>query len=178
MSMDALTADTAELDQPHSSAVASSGAFALRPISLTDPQLEYCLRLAHQNMNPYLERRGEQFNDARWRELAPQAEFYLIVEDVNATRENVGFFSVRRDQDCPPALHIGDVQVEAAHQNRNAGSTALRWIDDLARSRGLTELTLNVFRDNPALRLYERSGFQLIDTQFYKYKMRKILQRQ
>lgn len=128
-------------------------------------------------MSPYLERRGEQFNDARWRETAPQAEFYVIVDTVNAMVENIGFVSVRRDTDCPPALHIGDLQVEAAQQNRGAGSVALQWIEDLARSRGLTELTLNVFRDNPALRLYERFGFHAIDTQFYKHKMRKTLQR-
>jgi hypothetical protein len=43
------------------------------------------------------------------------------------------------------------------------------------RARGLSALTLNVFRDNPALALYERHGFYCIDTQFYKYKMRKML---
>ena len=177
--MDALSADaadTADLRRPHSLAAAHNGGFSMLPISISDPQLEYCLRLAHQNMSPYLERRGEQFNDARWREIAPRAEFFLIVDDINATCENVGFFSVRRDPDCPPALHIGDVQVEATHHNRGAGARALQWIEALARSRSLTELTLNVFRDNPAMRLYERFGFQLIDTQFYKYKMRKTLQ--
>jgi ribosomal protein S18 acetylase RimI-like enzyme len=173
--MDALSADTADLDHPQSLVATRNWVFALQPILMSDPQFEYCLRLAHQNMSPYLERRGEQFNDVRWRELAPQAGFYLIVEDANSIRENVGFVSVRGDPDCPPALHIGDVQVEAAHQNRGAGSAALQWIEDRARSRGLTELTLNVFRDNPAIRLYERFGFQLIDTQFYKYKMRKTL---
>lgn len=164
-----------EPDYPQSLATASKGAFALLPISVADPRLEYCLRLAHQNMSLYLERRGEHFNDVRWRELAPQANFYLIVDDSVLARENVGFFSVRCDPDCPSTLHIGDVQVQATHQNRNAGSQALQWIEDLARSRNLTELTLNVFRDNPALRLYERVGFQLIDTRFYKYKMRKTL---
>lgn len=178
MSMDALSADAERLQSlPQSLAALRNCAFALQPISVSDPQLEYCLRLAHQNMNPYLERRGEQFNDVRWCELAPQAEFYLIVDNASSTHENVGFVSVRSDPDCPPALHIGDVQVKATHQNRGAGSAALQWIEDLAHSRCLSELTLNVFRDNPALRLYERFGFQLIDTQFYKYKMRKALQR-
>ena len=178
MSMDALTADTECLRaRPQSLPAARDGAFALRPISVADPQLEYCLRLAHQNMSPYLERRGEQFNDVRWRELAQQAEISLIVDDTISNGDNIGFVSVRRDPDCPPTLHIGDVQVQAAHQNRGAGSAALKWIEDLAHFRGLTELTLHVFRDNPALRLYERFGFQLIDTQFYKHKMRKTLQR-
>ncbi len=176
--MDALTPDIVRLHiHPQSYAAKHGGSFVLRPISASDPQIQYCLRLAHQNMSPYLERRGEQFSDQRWRELAPNAEFYLIVDVANETGKHVGFVSVRPEPDCPPALHIGDVQVEAAYQNRGAGSAALRWIEALARSRALTELTLNVFRDNPALRLYRRFGFLAIDTQFYKYKMRKTLQR-
>ena len=176
MSTDALTAETeCVYSRPQSLVAARDGAFTLLPISVADPQLEYCLLLAHENMNPYMECRGEQFSDVRWRELAPQAEFFLIVDNVSSTAENIGFISVRPEPNCPHLLHIGDVQVEATHHNRSAGSAALQWIEHLARSRGLTELTLNVFRDNPALRLYERFGFHAIDTQFYKYKMRKTL---
>ena len=175
MSTDALTAEIAA-PSARTLAAARNASFSLLPISVADPQLEYCLRLAHQNMNSYLERRGEKFDDMRWRQLAPQAEFYFIVDDCGSTPATVGFVSLRRDADCPHALHIGDVQVEAAQQNRSAGSTALQWIERLARSRGLTELTLHVFRDNPAMRLYERFGFQAIITQFYKHKMRKTLQ--
>lgn len=178
MSTDAFTADTEHLVPRRQWLAADrNGAFLLRPISVFATQFEYCLRLAHQNMSPYLERRGEQFSDARWREVAPQSEFYLIVDDLDGVHAHVGFVSVRHDPDCPLALHIGDVQVEAAQQNRGVGSAALQWIECLAQSRGQSELTLNVFRDNPALRLYERCGFQLIDTQFYKYKMRKTLRR-
>ena len=176
MSTDAFTADTEyAAAHPQSPAAGRNASFSLLKISLPDPQFEYCLRLAHQNMNPYLERRGEQFCDLRWREAASQAEFYLIVDDLDINHTQIGFVSLRHDPNRPLALHIGDVQVEAAQQNRSAGSTALQRIEYLAQSRGLSELTLNVFRDNPALRLYERFGFQLIDTQFYKYKMRKTL---
>lgn len=176
MSMDAPTADATYCPAPPGAlAAAGDSAFVLTAISARDPLLEYCLRLAHQNMSPYLERRGESFNDERWRVLAPQSDFYLICVPQCIGGEAVGFVSFRGDLDCPSELHIGDVQVEAAHQNRGAGSAALRWVEALARSRGLSELTLNVFRDNPALRLYERIGFRTIDTQFYKYKMRKAL---
>jgi len=176
MSTDAFTADTEHTDpRPQSLAAGRNGSFSLHPILGSDPQLEYCLRLAHQNMSPYLERRGEQFSDARWREVAPQSEFYLIVDDLDVNHTQVGFVSLRHDPNCLLALHIGDLQVETAQQNRSAGSAALQRIEHLAQSRGLSELTLNVFRDNPALRLYERVGFQLINTQFYKYQMRKTL---
>ena len=152
-------------------------AIVLTPITSADRRLEYCLALARDNMQSYLARRGQEFDDTRWRNLAPQASFFLI-NDVNlAVHQTVGFLSVRDEPESPNALHIGDVQLELQHRNRGAGWAILALVESMARSRGLNELTLNVFRDNPALRLYERFGFRCIDTQFDKHKMRKALAR-
>ncbi len=151
------------------------GAYSLAPMAASDAKLDYCLRLAHKNMNPYLLRRGESFDDARWRANAPQSEFFLVTKNIALTPFDIGFLSVRGEPDATSALHVGDIQIEPAQQNKGAGSAALYLVEKLARARGFHELTLNVFRDNPALALYERDGFDCIDTQFYKYKMRKML---
>ncbi len=163
------------IDPPRSTLISQRATFVLQPQPAVFPPLEYCLALAHKNMSPYLERRGEQFNDDRWRELAPQAQFFLIVDHADEASITVGFVGLRIEPDAPQALHVGDVQVEPRFQNRGAGCAALAHIETLALSRGLSALTLNVFRDNPALRLYERFGFDAVDTRFYKYKMRKSL---
>jgi ribosomal protein S18 acetylase RimI-like enzyme len=157
------------------SALSTNGNFVLEPLAAVFPPLEYCLSLAHKNMSPYLARRGEQFNDERWRENAPHADFFLILDIADGVDQTIGFVSLRNEPDAPDALHVGDVQVESARQNRGAGWAALMQIEALARFRGLSALTLNVFRDNPAISLYQRFGFQAIDTRFYKHKMRKDL---
>lgn len=151
---------------------------ALIPVATTDRRLEYCLALARDNMSPYLLRRGQDFDDTRWRNLAPRASFYLVVDALTSPPVTLGFLSVRNEPDCPSALHIGDIQLESQHRNRGIGWATLLLVEELARSRQLNELTLNVFRDNPAQRLYERFGFRRIDMQFDKYKMRKSLPRQ
>ena len=163
------------IDPPPSTMITQRCAFLLQPQASVFPPLEYCLTLAHKNMSPYLERRGEQFSDERWREHSPRAEFFLIVDYADTPIKTVGFVGLRNEPDAPEALHVGDVQVEPRHQNRGAGWAALRHIETLALSRGLTALTLNVFRDNPAIFLYQRFGFQSVNTQFYRHKMRKIL---
>ncbi len=150
-------------------------ATTLTPITTADRRLEYCLALARDNMQPYLSRRGQEFDDTRWRNLAPKASFFLV-NTMNLTeREIIGFLSVRDEPENPNALHLGDIQLEQQHRNRGAGWTTLALVESMAQSRGLNELTLNVFRDNPALRLYERFGFRCVDTQFDKHKMRKTL---
>lgn len=170
-----LDADLAEFESRGRTPAMYCGAFALEPIAIDDMRLEYCLRLAHANMNPYLLRRGESFDDTRWRLHAPQSEFFLVTKTIALTTTDIGFLSVRIERDTPCALHVGDVQLEPAQQNHGAGTATLYMVEKIALARGLSELTLNVFRDNPALALYERNGYQCIDTQFYKYKMRKSL---
>ena len=152
-----------------------AAAIVLTPIATTDRSIEYCLRLARDNMQPYLARRGQEFDETRWRNIAPKASFFLLSDQNWVEHQIIGFLSVRDEPDSPNALHIGDVQLEEQHRNRGAGWATLALVGGMARSRGLNELTLNVFRDNPALRLYERFGFRCIDTQFDKLKMRKTL---
>ena len=164
--------------QRRSEPVSAAGSIiALMPITTADRRIEYCLALARDNMHPYLARRGQEFDETRWRNLAPQASFFLINDMNEPVHQTIGFLSVRDEPDSPNALHIGDIQLEEKHRNRGVGWATLLHAKNMAQSLGRNELTLNVFRDNPALRLYERFGFRCIDTQFDKHKMRKTLAR-
>jgi ribosomal protein S18 acetylase RimI-like enzyme len=52
------------------------------------------------------------------------------------------------------------------HRGRGMGGALLEEIRDVARSRGYGALSLSVEHGNPALRLYERSGFvKLFETE-------------
>lgn len=178
MNCDAPKVQTFYVRRSGETASAFTGGIALMPITTADRRIEYCLALARDNMQPYLSRHGHEFDDTRWRNLVPQASFYLLKAINLADHQTIGFLSVRDEPDSPNALHISDIQLEQQHRNHGAGSATLALVEGLARSRGLNELTLNVFRDNPALRLYERFGFRCIDTQFDKHKMRKTLARE
>ena len=96
-------------------------AISLAPLAITDRRMEYCLQLAARNMTPYLQQRRQSFDETRWRNFAPQADFFLIVcqptDDAMSAEQTAGFLSVRDEPDCPNALHIGDIQLEAALGN-------------------------------------------------------------
>lgn len=58
-----------------------------------------------------------------------------------------------------PELSIG---VSTEHRGRGVGRALLAALMDVAREEGFDALSLSVEEDNPALRLYERSGFRRV----------------
>jgi ribosomal protein S18 acetylase RimI-like enzyme len=146
---------------------------ALRFVPVGVEAWDYCRALAKANMEPYLIKRGQTWSDATWDKFAATRELFQLFADQGQWREAIGFVSLWFDPDEP--AHIGDLQLIAAAQGRGYGTRALKRICDIARSRNRYEITLNVFRDNPAIRLYERMGFTVIDHGFDKFKMRYAL---
>ena len=61
----------------------------------------------------------------------------------------------------PQRAWLGNIILEPAMRNRGLGRAVLeqwlRWVDHHGREAGL-----NVYRDNPAVRLYERLGFAIV----------------
>jgi ribosomal protein S18 acetylase RimI-like enzyme len=143
---------------------------ALRFVPVGSEAWDYCRELAQANMTPYLAKRGQIWNDGAWNKHAASREMFQLF----VARERVGFVSIWHDSDNN-SVHIGDLQLEARHIGRGIGTHAIEKIFAIARSRDLREVTLNVFRDNPAAKLYERLGFQIIDHGFDKLKMRCAL---
>jgi ribosomal protein S18 acetylase RimI-like enzyme len=147
---------------------------ALRIVPVGSEAWPYCRELAQLNMTPYLTRRGQAWNGAAWDEKAPSREFLQLFAAIDGKRALIGFVSLWHDRD-KNSLHVGDIQLEGNARNHGFGAKAIERIVLIARSRGLSEITLNVFRDNPAIRLYERCGFKVIDHGFDKFKMMKEL---
>lgn len=76
--------------------------------------------------------------------------------------EIVGRLSLARDQH-PASTHVADLglMVAAAHRRRGIGWALLDAAVEWARARGISKLELHVFPHNePALRLYEKFGFE------------------
>jgi GNAT superfamily N-acetyltransferase len=58
-------------------------------------------------------------------------------------------------------IHLVELQVDPDHRNEGLGGRLLAEVEQIARDRGAPNLSLTTQIDNPARRLYERSGFHL-----------------
>ena len=126
--------------------------FLLRMASMDD--FPFAEALTRNNMGGYYRRhhlvwRGDLFL-ASWRE----SENFILEAD----GERIGVLRVTEEGD---SLHIRDVQIAEGQRGRGAGTFLLNVSHKLARLRGLRELQLRVFVDNPAARLYQRMGYRL-----------------
>jgi GNAT superfamily N-acetyltransferase len=110
--------------------------------------------LTRNNMTGYYERhhlvwRADLFF-ASWQE----SENYILETD----GEPIGLLRLTEEGD---SLHIRDVQIAPDHRRQGAGTYLLETSHRWARERGLRELQLRVFVDNPAARLYLRMGYRV-----------------
>ena len=71
-----------------------------------------------------------------------------------------------------PELSIG---VRASERGRGIGTALLNGLIERARIAGIPALSLSIESDNPAVRLYERIGFERIDTDGSSWTMLREL---
>ncbi|SDI51870.1 GNAT family N-acetyltransferase [Paraburkholderia phenazinium] len=126
--------------------------FQLRKASMDD--FAFAEALTRNNMGGYYHRhhlvwRSDLFLGS-WRE----SENYILEMDGQAA----GVLRITEEGD---SLHIRDVQIADGFRRRGAGTYLLELSHQWARERGLRELQLRVFVDNPAARLYLRMGYKL-----------------
>jgi len=64
----------------------------------------------------------------------------------------------------PGSYHIAEVHVLSTRRNRGVGEALLVEAERDARSKGYATMSLTTTTSNPARRLYERFGFDLVET--------------
>lgn len=80
------------------------------------------------------------------------------VIEVDGERAGRVYLLLRRGE-----LRIVDIALMPAYRNRSIGGRLLKAIQDQAAGLGADKLSIHVEQSNPALRLYERLGFKLVE---------------
>lgn len=93
--------------------------------------------------------------DRFYREQYPTATFDVVTVD----GEPAGRLYVDR---WPSQIRLMDIAILPAFQRRGIGATLIRELQGEAAAAGKA-LTIHVERMNPALRLYERLGFRVLE---------------
>lgn len=127
--------------------------FELRPARETD--LAFARELTCCGMLRYYIRHDLLWLDEAFDVAWAGRENLLICQGAQV----LGFVSLSRDQ---RTLYVRELHVLPAWRGQGAGSWTLQQVFEMARKERRGLLRLTVFKDNPAQRLYERMGLQVV----------------
>ncbi|HET7844818.1 MAG TPA: GNAT family N-acetyltransferase [Xanthomonadales bacterium] len=118
----------------------------------THADFAFCESLSRSNMSAYRDARSIAWDPKRF--LASWAQFENF-----AISDGARPIGVMRLFAFDDVLEIRDLQVVPARQRAGVGRWAIERAIEMGRSRGVRELRLRVYPENPARALYARMGF-------------------
>jgi GrpB-like predicted nucleotidyltransferase (UPF0157 family)/GNAT superfamily N-acetyltransferase len=129
--------------------------YAFRPATNDDASFIYALRVA--GLQPFVEEIwgwDDDVQQARFTAMFDAVKYQIVV----VAGEDVGALSVVWGED---QAFISDVEIAPAWRSRGLGTRIIGEVLDEAQARKVP-VALQVLRNNPARRLYERLGFVVV----------------
>jgi ribosomal protein S18 acetylase RimI-like enzyme len=130
--------------------------------------LTFLVKLRHETMSPHLAASGVEQSEAEHlrRVLMHFESAEILLQD----QERVGLVKVVRN-----GLNWELVQVQLcpSHQGRGVGSKLVSQLMSEAQAVNAT-LQLRVLKANPARRMYERLGFEVVSEHEHSFKMQRL----
>lgn len=135
--------------------------------SYTEKDYQYTHDLHRKNMKMYVDKYwGGWDSEIYRRDVCPEITWIIEYEG-----RKVGFFILHFETKA----HLKNIQISPAFQNRGLGSQALEYCEMESINRGFEYLFLEVFLENPARLLYERTGYRTYGKTKSHYLMKKKL---
>ncbi|TVO37421.1 GNAT family N-acetyltransferase [Vibrio algivorus] len=136
---------------------------------LPTDDVAFSAELTYQNMSPYYEKYGVEWQQQQIVEQVKSLDNWDIV----AEGKVVGTFRLAFDAD---SCYLRDLQISSFYQNKGVGSAVLKEVERLALQSDSKKVKLKVFKVSPAFHLYQRSGFVVVkeDDRFFYMEKRLV----
>lgn len=139
---------------------------AFHLLAATSRDLPFARALTYDAMKSYYAQYGLLWSDGGFDVAWEGRENWLICND-NAV---MGFISLSRDS---KALYIRELHMLECFRKQGAGSWVLDQMALKASTQGLGLLRLTVFKTNPARRLYQRLGLNIVGEEDCFWRMER-----
>ncbi len=138
--------------------------FELRNVNEND--FDWLFELRSQTMSKYINDSGDNFNlGTQSKRIMKEYESIKIVRSDN---QDIGMFKVKRNSD---KWEIIQIQLLPDYQHMGIGTKLIQELQ-MEASQQSAAIFLSVLKVNPAKRLYERLGFEVIQEKEKSYTMR------
>lgn len=144
------------------------GGMQLTVSPATRHDYRFCYRLTKRNMLELFTRHWGGWEQGRFRNDL----------DLDGTRivrhgsRRIAYFTVR---ECPTSFYVDNMQVSGRYRGKGLGTFLMGSIEELAAQEEKERVRLTVFKDNRAMRLYERLGYRVALDKDTSVLMEKML---
>jgi len=126
----------------------------------------FAKELNQENMHGYMDQYWGGWSEHIFKEDYKQLENFVVWK--NGCRIGYAGIEVKK-----AILFLHDIQVEPIAQNRGVGSWILKKLIKISMERKCKCIRLRIFRDNPALKLYQRHEFKIVKEQKNTFTMER-----
>ena len=135
--------------------------YQLRPA--TEADYDYCYELTKQNMLELFSRHWGGWEPSVFRKDFHSENITIVV----IAGCEVGFFSLK---ETDSGLYLENIQLSSSVQGQGIGTAILK---NLLQNNASKLMQLTTFTDNPAIHLYERLGFEVMEREGETVRMLK-----
>lgn len=140
--------------------------FSVMPATRQD--YRFCYRLTKHNMLVLFTR-----NWGGWEPGTFRSDFSLTgTRIVRRGNRRIAYFTVREE---PTSFYVENIQVSGRYRGKGLGTKLMGLIEERAAQVGKERVQLTVFKDNRAKRLYDRSGYHVVQDKGASVLMEKAL---
>lgn len=133
-----------------------------------DEDFEFIFSLLKDNMLESFNRNWGSWNDKSFKENYHK-EHIRIIEYQNV---NIGYVDFKFKIDCG---YLNSIQLSKKFQNRGIGTYIMKLLEEETLNKNLLRICLKVFKDNLAVKLYQKLGYKPISEDTSSFIMEKVI---
>ena len=121
----------------------------------TDNDYRFCYSLTKRNMSDYVNRHWGGWNPKIFKDYFNKGNIRIV--EYKNRRIGLYVFEFKKDHS-----YINSIQISKRFRKKGLGTAILNLMEKESKKRKLSKIRLGIFKENPAIKLYERLGYKKI----------------
>ena len=120
-----------------------------------DNDYQFCYNLTKRNMSDYVNMHWGGWNPKIFREYFNKGNIRIV--EYKNRRIGLYVFEFKKDHS-----YINNIQISRQFRKKGIGTYLIHLIEKESKERKLSKIQLGIFKENPAIKLYERLEYKRI----------------